>query len=69
MKTYYDVLQFLKRFDVYIYVGTRLADIELAALEIDNLYKAGILDNKYYGQIKLILAREHRDEEKRNLIK
>lgn len=65
MNTYYDVLQYLKTFDVYIYVGSRLGDIELAALEIDNLYKAGILDERKYAKIKLVLRHEHSLEEKR----
>lgn len=65
MNTYYDVLQYLKQFDVYIYVGSRLGDIELAALEIDNLYRAGILDEAKYAKIKIVLLHEHTLEEKR----
>ncbi|WP_367342197.1 YqgQ family protein [Limosilactobacillus sp.] len=67
LKTYYDVLQLLKRFDVFIYVGRRLWDIELAALEIDNLYQAGVLDRETYLQAKLVLRREHREQKERDL--
>lgn len=67
LKTYYDVLQLLKRFDVFIYVGRRLWDIELAALEIDNLYQAGVLDRQTYLQAKLVLRREHREQKERDL--
>lgn len=69
MNTYYDILQFLKQFDVYIYVGSRLGDIELAALEIDNLYHAGVLDEKRYAKFKLILRHEHTLEEQRQKLK
>lgn len=66
MRTFIDVLDLLKRYDIYIHVGKRLWDIELAALEIDNMYKAGLLDIKEYGQIKLVLTHEHELEERHN---
>ena len=34
-----DVLNLLKKYDIYIHVGKRLWDIELAAIEIDNMYR------------------------------
>jgi uncharacterized protein YqgQ len=37
----------------------------LAAIEVDNLYKAGLLDNKRYAQVKLVLGHEHENEEKK----
>lgn len=64
MQTFLDVLNFLKKYDIYIHVGKRLWDIELAAIEIDNMYKAGLLDAKEYAQIKLVLRHEHELEEK-----
>lgn len=65
MKTFLDVLQLLKKYDIYIHLGNRLWDIELAAIEVDNLYKAGLVDNKQYAQIKLVLGNEHEAEEKK----
>ncbi|KAA8433311.1 YqgQ family protein [Weissella sagaensis] len=65
MKTFLDVLQLLKKYDIYIHLGNRLWDIELAAIEVDNLYKAGLLDNKRYAQVKLVLGHEHENEEKK----
>ncbi|KRM18795.1 hypothetical protein FC40_GL000580 [Ligilactobacillus hayakitensis DSM 18933 = JCM 14209] len=65
MKTLYDVQQLLKKFGIYVYVGKRMWDIELMALELDHLYKAGVLDKKNYVTAKLILSREHNLEEKR----
>lgn len=64
MQTFLDVLNLLKKYDIYIHVGKRLWDIELAAIEIDNMYKAGLLDAKEYAQIKLVLRHEHELEAK-----
>lgn len=64
MQTFLDVLNLLKKYDIYIHVGKRLWDIELAAIEIDNMYKAGLLDAKEYAQIKRVLRHEHELEEK-----
>lgn len=64
MQTFLDVLNLLKKYDIYIHVGKRLWDIELAAIEIDNMYKAGLLYAKEYAQIKLVLRHEHELEEK-----
>lgn len=64
MQTFLDVLNLLKKYDIYIHVGKRLWDIELAAIEIDNMYKAGLLDAKEYAQIKLVLRHEYELEEK-----
>ncbi|MGX7051883.1 YqgQ family protein [Leuconostoc palmae] len=63
MKNFYDVLQFLKTFGVYVHVGKRLWDIEVAALEVDNLFRADVISQKDYSSIKLILENEHRKEE------
>lgn len=63
LRTYYDVLQLLKRFDVYIYVGRRLYDIELAALELDHLAQSGVIDQKTYLQAKVVLRAEHHRQE------
>lgn len=64
LRTLYDVQQLLKRFDVFAYVGKRLWDIELMALEIDNLYQAGVIDRDLFLQAKLVLKREHRNEQR-----
>ncbi|BDZ30761.1 YqgQ family protein [Lactiplantibacillus sp. WILCCON 0030] len=62
MKTLYDVQQLLKKFGVYVYVGKRIWDIELMAIEVDHLYQAGVLDAKMYARVKLVLTHEHRIE-------
>ncbi|KRM90679.1 YqgQ family protein [Liquorilactobacillus cacaonum] len=63
MKTLYDVQQLLKKFGIFVYVGKRLWDIELMALELDNLYRAGVIDKQTFLNSKLILIREHKIEE------
>lgn len=62
-KTLYDVQQLLKQFGVYVYVGKRMYDIELMALELDNLYKSGVVDRQQYAKAKLVLKHEHQVEE------
>lgn len=65
MKTLYDVQQLLKQFNVIVYVGKRLWDIELMALELDHLHKAGLIEEKTFISAKLVLGREHKLEEER----
>ena len=36
------------------------------AIEVDNLYQAGVLDKDLYMQAKLVLRKEHRIEEELN---
>lgn len=62
MQTFMDILDVLKMYDVYIHLGKRLWDIELAAIEVDNLAKAQAIDHSLYLKMKLVLEREHRKE-------
>ncbi|WP_125574549.1 YqgQ family protein [Levilactobacillus huananensis] len=62
MKTLYDVQQLLKKFDIYVYVGKRMWDIEVMALELNNLRKAGVVDTDTFIAAKLVLRHEHRIE-------
>lgn len=62
MKTYYDVLQLLKGYGTYIHVGKRLWDIELAALEVDRLHQAQLINDRTYASAKLILRHTHEQE-------
>lgn len=63
MKTLYDVQQLLEKYGILVHVGKRIWDIELMALELDNINKAGLIDQHGYMIAKLILRREHRIEE------
>ena len=64
-RTLYDVQQLLQEFNVFVYVGKRLYDIELMAIELDHLYEAGVVDNQTYMKAKIVLRKEHREEEQR----
>ena len=58
MKTIYDVQQFLKKFGVFIYVGNRIADLELMEMEIREIYKSQLMDTKDYQMAMLLLRHE-----------
>lgn len=62
MKNFYDVQQFLKGYGLIIYMGKRLYDIELAQIELERLYDAGIMDRLDYIQAQLVLKKEHQEE-------
>ncbi|MEN4334686.1 YqgQ family protein [Streptococcus pyogenes] len=62
MKTLYDVQQLLKNFDIFVYLGKRLYDIEMMKIELQRLYDSGLLDKRDYLNAELILRREHRLE-------
>lgn len=64
-RTLYDVQQLLKEFNIFVYVGKRLYDIELMAIELDNLYQSGVVDRDTYMKAKIVLRKEHREEERR----
>ncbi|WP_057765564.1 YqgQ family protein [Cytobacillus praedii] len=58
MKTIYDIQQLLKRFGTIIYIGDRVADLELMEEEIKELYKAEFIDPKDYQTAILLLRHE-----------
>lgn len=62
MKTYYDVQQLLKRYGIYVYVGKRLYDIEMAKIELHRLYESGLLEKMTFLEADSILHREHEKE-------
>lgn len=65
MKTLYDVQQLLKKYGVLVHVGKRIWDIELMAIELDNINKSGLIDKHDYLVAKMILSREHEIEERK----
>ena len=64
MKTLYDVQQLLEKYGILVHVGKRIWDIEIMALELDNINRAGLIDQHDYLIAKKILSREHRIEVK-----
>ncbi|GEN31100.1 uncharacterized protein YqgQ [Cerasibacillus quisquiliarum] len=60
MKTVYDVQQLLKRFGIFVYVGDRLADLELMEIELNELYEQHCIRMDDYQMAILILRKEKR---------
>lgn len=60
MKSIYDIQQFLKRFGTIIYVGERVATLELMEEELKDLYKAQLIETKEFQTAILILRHEIR---------
>lgn len=42
----YDVQQFLKKFGTYIYIGDRLADLELMEAEVKELFMSQLIERQ-----------------------
>lgn len=60
MKSIYDIQQFLKRFGTIIYIGDRVATLELMEDELKDLYKAQLIETKEFQTAILILRHEIR---------
>jgi len=58
LKTIYDVQQLLKKFGTIIYIGDRLADLELMEEEIKQLYQSSLIEPKDYQMAILLLRQE-----------
>ena len=58
MKTIYDIQQYLKKFGTLIYVGDRVADLELMESEVKELYQAQLMDIRDYQMAILLLRQE-----------
>lgn len=69
MKTVYDVQQLLKKFGTIIYVGDRLADLELMEEELKELYQSQLIDVKDYQMALLIVRHEAQFEREKRMKK
>ena len=58
MKTVYDVQQLLKTFGTFIYIGDRVADLELMEEELRELYKSQCVTKEDFQMGILILRQE-----------
>ncbi|KYD25751.1 MULTISPECIES: YqgQ family protein [Anoxybacillaceae] len=67
MKTVYDVQQLLKQFGTIIYVGDRLADLELMEEELKELYQSQLIDVKDYQMSLFILRHEAQLEREKRM--
>jgi uncharacterized protein YqgQ len=60
MKSIYEIQQFLKQYGTIIYIGDRIADLELMESELKELYHAQLIEPKEYSTALLILRHEIR---------
>ncbi|SDN07828.1 YqgQ family protein [Sediminibacillus halophilus] len=58
MKTIYDIQQFLKNFGTFIYLGDRIADLDMMEDEVRELYKAQCMETKDFQSAILLLKQE-----------
>ncbi|MBV7507476.1 YqgQ family protein [Bacillus sp. sid0103] len=58
MKTIYDIQQLLKRFGTIIYIGDRVADLELLEMELKELYQSQLIEPREFQNALLILRHE-----------
>ncbi|WP_226667444.1 YqgQ family protein [Metabacillus litoralis] len=58
MNSIYDVQQLLKRYGTIIYIGDRIADLELMEDEVKQLFESKIIEPKDYQMAILLLRQE-----------
>jgi uncharacterized protein YqgQ len=58
MKNIFEIQQFLKKYGTIIYVGDRVADLELMESELKDLYQAQLIETKDFQTALLILRHE-----------
>ncbi|MGD6815472.1 YqgQ family protein [Metabacillus sp. 84] len=64
MKTVYDVRQLLKKYGTIIYVGDRVADLELMEDEVRQLYESKLIETQDF-QMSLLILRQEAQMERR----
>ncbi|MDQ0161350.1 YqgQ family protein [Bacillus alveayuensis] len=67
MKTIYDIQQLLKQYGTIIYIGDRMADLELMEEEIKQLYESKLIEAKDYQMALLLLRQEMQREREKHL--
>lgn len=65
MQTIYDIQQLLKRFGTIIYIGDRVADLQLMEDELHELYKSQFINIKDYQMALLLIRQELAFEEQK----
>jgi uncharacterized protein YqgQ len=69
MKSIYEIQQFLKQYGTFIYIGDRVADLELMEVELKELYLSQLIEPREYSTALLILRQEiqfQREKDQRN---
>jgi uncharacterized protein YqgQ len=58
VKTIYDIQQFLKKFGTIIYIGDRVADLELMEAEMKELYRSQLIETNDFQTAILLLRHQ-----------
>jgi uncharacterized protein YqgQ len=58
MKTIYDIQQLLKKYGTIIYIGDRVADLELMEAELKELFQSQLIEVRDYQTALLLLRQE-----------
>ncbi|WP_018933849.1 YqgQ family protein [Gracilibacillus lacisalsi] len=58
MDSIYDLRKLLLKFGTIIYIGDRLADLELMEEEINELYQVKVITKEQFLQAKIIITKE-----------
>lgn len=66
MKTIYDIQQFLKKYGTIIYIGDRVADLELMESELKDLFHSQLIETREYQAALLLLRHEIQMEKEKN---
>lgn len=60
MGTMYEVRQYLRLYNSFIYTGNKLADLDLIENELNELKENQFIDNELYLKFILIIRKERR---------
>ncbi|WP_170007659.1 YqgQ family protein [Bacillus fonticola] len=66
MNTIYDVQVLLKQFGTILYVGERVANLELMEMEVKELYRAQIIEPHTFQSAVHILRKAIEEEKSKN---
>ncbi len=60
METIYDIQQLLKKYGIIVYIGDRIADLELMEEEVKELYRSQLIEKKDFEMAIMLLRHEIR---------
>ncbi|ALC92726.1 cytosolic protein [Bacillus sp. FJAT-18017] len=69
MKTVYDIQQFLKRYGTIIYLGERLADLEMMEDELSEMYNSQLIERNEFQNALMLLRHEIQMEKEKKQLK
>ncbi len=61
------VKELLRRFGIIIYTGSRLDDLVMIELELDDLYTAKLIEKEEYFQAKQVILQELKKERREEI--